>query len=185
MIRFENVSFGYTLRKPVLKDFSLTVHDGEHVVLSGKSGSGKTTVLKLAMGLLKPRSGAVILPENLGISAVFQENRLIPWKSVFENVCLFGRERAASLLKELGLADSADVLPSELSGGMKRRAALARALAHPWELLVLDEAFTGLDGATKEICLKIVRREAEGRMVLMATHDMEEAEALAARKVSL
>ena len=197
MIKLDSVSFWYGLKAPVLKNFSLTIRDGERVCLSGSSGIGKTTVLRLAMGLEKPRHGTVTVPEGLRISAVFQENRLIPWKTVYENVALFAEIPAAEsspagtkdavlrLLRDLGLKSAAGRLPAELSGGMKRRAALARALAHPSGLLVLDEAFTGLDDTTKQLCLAVTNREAAGRMVLLAAHDLTEAAALGARIVTL
>ena len=158
------------------------------------------------MGLEKPGSGRITGTEGLQVSAVFQEDRLIPWKTVLENVALFADEtermataptervrasgnaasaagasdRAAYYLCALGLGDVLHSLPDELSGGMKRRVALARALAHSFDLLVLDEPFTGLDEAAKRNAIELVSREAKGRMLLLATHDLAEAEALGA-----
>ncbi len=193
MLIFDRVTFGYSRKKIILRDFSLTVADGERVSLSGKSGSGKTTVLRLAMGLITPKSGFVRVPGTLRCSAVFQEDRLIPWKTILENTVLFAdetpgttrKEESMRILSMLGIADSADSYPAELSGGMKRRAALARALVRKSDLLILDEAFTGLDDATREACLQCTDREARGRMILMATHDLAEAEFLGARVVPL
>jgi len=192
MIRFDNVSFWYSKGKTVLKDFSMTVKKGERIFLSGRSGSGKSTVLRLLMGLEKPRRGRVELPAEMRMAAVFQEDRLIPWKTVFENVSLFadgpedgaGRdEKVKALLGDLGLKDASGMLPEELSGGMKRRAALARALARKSDLLVLDEAYTGLDEPTLETCLAVTQREAEGRTLLIATHNPREAAFFGAREV--
>lgn len=219
MIIFENISFGYRRGKNVLTGFSMEIPDGGRVCLFGKSGCGKTTVLRLAMGLSRPGSGRITGTEGLAVSAVFQEDRLIPWKTVHENVALFadgpecstadgetstsaskrntsvskrdtaGRAaivsgRAADLLCELGLEGVLHSYPGELSGGMRRRVALARALAHSFDLLVLDEPFTGLDDAAKKNAIALVRRETEGRMLLLATHDLQEAEALGVTDVT-
>lgn len=207
MIAFENVSFGYKRGINVLSGFSLEVPDSGRVCLFGKSGCGKSTVLRLAMGLAKPGSGRITGTEGLAVSTVFQEDRLIPWKTVLENVALFadgmnrgaagasGRahaggnadpaDRAAYYLRALDLGDVLQSFPGELSGGMKRRVALARALAHNFDMLVLDEPFTGLDEAAKRNAIELVNRETAGKMLLLATHDLLEAEALGAEIIKL
>ena len=150
MIRFDHVTFGYEAERPVLRELSLEIPEGGRVCLTGASGQGKTTALRLLLGLEQPQSGAVIRPEGTRFSVVFQEDRLLPWKTALENAALTGSaEDARCWLTELGLGGSLDALPETLSGGMKRRAALARALAHPFDVLVLDEALTGLDDAAK------------------------------------
>ena len=110
---------------------------------------------------------------------------LLPWKTALENAALTGSaEDARCWLTELGLGGSLDALPETLSGGMKRRAALARALAHPFDVLVLDEALTGLDDAAKARCLAAIDRAVGPQKTLvMACHDPAEAAALAARTV--
>lgn len=186
MIRFEHVTFGYALQRPVLRDFSMTVPEGGRVCLTGPSGEGKTTALRLLLGLEKPRKGTVSVPEGVRFSAVFQENRLLPWKTVLENAALFSDEESAHrILSTLGLGDSLDALPEALSGGMKRRAALGRALAHPFDVLVLDEALTGLDGETKRRCLVAIDEAVGRRTLVLATHDAGEARALGAETVTL
>ena len=215
MITFENVSFGYKRGINVLSGFTLEVPDSGRVCLFGKSGCGKSTVLRLAMGLAKHGSGRITGTEGLAVSAVFQEDRLIPWKTVLENVALFadGKDRAAAgesdrvaagasgrahaggnaapadhaayFLCTLGLSDVLQSYPDELSGGMKRRVALARALAHNFDMLVLDEPFTGLDEAAKRNAIELVSRETAGKMLLLATHDLLEAEALGAEIIKL
>ena len=186
MIRFEHVTFGYALQRPVLRDFSMTVPKGGRVCLTGLSGEGKTTALRLLLGLEKPRKGTVSVPEGVRFSAVFQENRLLPWKTVLENAALFSDEESARrILTTLGLGDNLDALPETLSGGMKRRAALGRALAHPFDVLVLDEALTGLDGETKRRCLAAIDEAVGRRTLVLATHDAGEARALGAETVTL
>ena len=207
MIAFENVSFGYKRGINVLSGFSMEVPDSGRICLFGKSGCGKSTVLRLAMGLAKPGSDRITGTNGIAVSAVFQEDRLIPWKTVLENVALFadGADRAAAgasgrahaggnaapadhaayYLCALGLGDVLQSFPDELSGGMKRRVALARALAHSFDLLVLDEPFTGLDEAAKRNAIELVSREAVGKMLLVATHDLAEAEALGAEIIEL
>ena len=181
MIRLEHVTFGYGLQKAVLRDVSLEIPEGGRLCLMGPSGKGKSTVLRLLLGLEKPRRGTVSVPEGTAFSAVFQENRLLPWKTVLENVALFSDgETARRCLTALGLSDSLTAMPDALSGGMKRRVALARALAHPFDMLVLDEALTGLDGGTKARCLAAIDRAVGHRTLVMATHDESEAAALGA-----
>ena len=158
MIRFDHVTFGYEAERPVLRELSLEIPEGGRVCLTGASGQGKTTALRLLLELEQPQSGTVIRPEGTRFSVVFQEDRLLPWKTALENAAL--------------------------SGGMKRRAALARALAHPFDVLVLDEALTGLDDAAKACCLAAIDRAVgPHKTLVMACHDPAEAAALAARTV--
>lgn len=186
MITFENVTFGYSPRRLLLENVNLTLTPGQPLCLWGPSGCGKTTVLRLAMGLEKPRSGQITCPSGLKVSAVFQEDRLIRTKTALENVALFcPREAAEEMLRRLGLGEALHQKPAALSGGMRRRVALARALAHPFDLLVLDEALTGLDDDTRALCLAVIREAAAGKYLLLATHDRVEAEALGAALLAL
>ena len=186
MVQLDRVTFGYVLWKPILRDVSLHIECGQRVCLTGASGKGKTTALRLVMGLEKPRKGAVLLAEGTRISAVFQEDRLLPYKTVLENVALFSDEQAAKKeLCKLGLGGALSVYPQELSGGMKRRAALARALCHEFDLLILDEPLTGLDAESKALCLAAIDEAVGERTLLMVSHDMSEAEALKATCINL
>ena len=186
MVQLDHVTFGYTLWKPILRDVSLHIERGARICLTGVSGKGKTTVLRLIMGLEKPRKGAVLLAGGTRISAVFQEDRLLPHKTAMENVALFSDEQTAcEKLCKLGLADVLSAYPAELSGGMKRRVALARALCHEFDLLILDEALTGLDGDSKAVCLAAIDEAVGERTLLMVSHDPAEAVALGATCIGL
>ena len=184
MIELDRISFSYG-KKHIFTDFSLTLPEGAKIAFTGPSGCGKTTLLRLCCGLLKPQRGSVSgYPRTVGF--VFQENRLIPTLPVLENAAIAGdRGFAAELLEELGLGGELGTLPGELSGGMARRVALVRALCHPSPLLILDEPFTGLDGAMVETAAACVLRTAADRTILAVTHDPREAELLGLETVPL
>ncbi len=172
MIDYKNVSFSYKGKKPVINNFSLTVNEGDRISFKAPSGKGKTTLLRLTMGLEKPESGTVTLSPDIKISAVFQEDRLIPFKTVLQNIELFSnRETALYYLDALGIGDTADKMPDELSGGMKRRVAIARALARDFDLLILDEPVTALDKENVENCLRVIDKRVGDKTLLLVTHD--------------
>ncbi|WP_438447794.1 ABC transporter ATP-binding protein [Gorillibacterium sp. sgz5001074] len=188
-IRLQKVSrrFG-SLR--VLEEFSLSLAQGRIQALLGPSGCGKTTLLHLLAGLLKPESGSVEGTEGLSCSFVFQEDRLLPWATVWENVRFVlestmsheqAEEAARLALEQVGLTAFRNAYPEALSGGMKQRVSLARAMAFSGELLLMDEPYKGLDRELKlglmEDLLSFVRRA--GVTVLLVTHDVEEALLLA------
>lgn len=186
MITFNNVSFKYKNSKEIINNISFDIQSGDRICISGPSGSGKTTILRLIMGLEKPKKGSIERKENITFSASFQEDRLIPLKSAIENVALFSDyDKASTFLCELGLCEEKEKLPEELSGGMKRRVSLARALAHNSDVLILDEAFTGLDSNTKKLCIECIEEHINGRTLIMITHDKEEATALGCRIISM
>lgn len=186
MIKLSNVTFAYKKGEDVIKDLTLHIKEGERVHLLGESGVGKTTVLRLIMGLEKPQKGTVKLKDGAKISAVFQENRLIPTLSTLDNVALFSNtERAVEILTKLGLGEDINSLPAELSGGMKRRAALARALARESDILILDEAMTGLDTANRERVAAVINEYAADRTIVCVTHDKKEAELINAKDAAI
>ncbi|AEF85281.1 aliphatic sulfonates import ATP-binding protein SsuB 1 [Treponema primitia ZAS-2] len=182
-ISVENISFSYG-EKSVFKDLSMEIGEGESpVVILGASGCGKTTLLRLMAGLLKPSSGAVESSDRA--SFVFQENRLLPWYTVLENVSLpietllgkpEAREKARQFLELVSLGDKANAFPTELSGGQAQRAAIARAFAYPSPLLFMDEPFQSLDIPLRLQLMDTVLAllEKEKRLTLLVTHDPRE-----------
>ena len=185
MIRFDRVSFSYGDKK-VLREASFQIEDGEHVVIQGTSGCGKTTLLRLILGLEKPESGTVTVTAPR-IAVSFQEDRLLPYLCVEKNCELFAANKTSvrPMLRSLALEEAADALPSALSGGMARRAALARALCHGGELYLLDEPFNGLDGENAERCAEEILRATEGKTLLAITHHESEAALLRCQKKQL
>lgn len=181
MIELKNVSFFYGERE-ILSDFNLRVENGQCVCLKGYSGCGKTTVLRLVLGLEKPAAGEIIKPERP--SVVFQEDRLIPSLTLKKNILLpleKGRyESALELIYEAGLKDALSKRVAELSGGMKRRAAIVRAVAFQGDALIIDEPFNGIDAENREIMAKMIKREflEKGKPVLMVSHIPADAEVL-------
>ena len=169
--------------KEVLADVSLQVGRGGLVCLFGPSGIGKSTILDVVAGLRHPRHGSRTV-DTQRIGYAFQEPRLLPWRSVFQNVriALSGwlseaeaSSQATAWLRRFGLGDAMDRLPAELSGGMRRRANLARAFAAAPELLLLDEPFAFLDGQACSVLADAIREQHRaGVTVLMVAHVMEQ-----------
>lgn len=167
-------SFG---EKAVLRDLSYAFPVGITCVL-GPSGCGKTTLLRILSGLEAPTAGEILGLEGKKISAVFQEDRLFENLTAEKNVLLtarhgFTRADAQALLASLGLNDGAARVRT-MSGGMRRRVAVARALAADFDLLLLDEPCTGLDGETRENVLRIIRSACAGKTAVCVTHDPED-----------
>lgn len=164
----------------VLQDFTATLCPGKMTALMAPSGGGKTTLLRILMGLEEPDGGRIEGLQGLRLSAVFQENRLCMALDPVANIRLvnaaLSREEAVAALTAVGLGDSISKRASELSGGMCRRVAILRALMAPYDLLLLDEPFQGLDQKTKLLVMEDTRRRCEGRTVLFITHDPSELE---------
>ena len=200
LVEFEQVSFSYDGR-PVLSDVSLSIRRGQVVAIMGGSGSGKTTLLKLIGGQIKADQGSVkIEGEDLGdldearlyrlrrkLGMLFQFGALFTDLSVFDNVAFPLRERTnlpESMIRDLvlmklqtvGLRGVANQMPSELSGGMARRVALARAIALDPRVMLYDEPFTGLDPISLAITGRLIRElnDALGTASIVVTHDVAE-----------
>ena len=208
-VHVEGVAMTFRTKKGpfvALHDIDLSVQRGDFITLIGHSGCGKTTLLNLVAGLLKPTSGILLCagreiagpgPER---GVVFQNHSLLPWLDCFDNVHLavervFGGSESKADLKRrthealalVGLAHAEHKLPHEISGGMKQRVGIARALAMQPKVLLLDEPFGALDALTRaklqDELLKIVA--ATGSTVLMVTHDVDEAVLLSDRIVMM
>lgn len=168
--------------KKVWDGLSLTLPEGQCTALMGPSGCGKTTLLRILMGLDRQDSGTIEgVPPR--ISAVFQEDRLCTGFSPVENVriAMPGRSRTDDIrehLTRLGLGNSLDKPVESLSGGMKRRVAIARAYLAPSQMIFLDEPLHGLDDETKQAVIAWMQEMRQGRTVLLVTHDQREAELL-------
>ncbi len=185
MIKINNLTFSYG-DKNIFNDFSFEIKNGEKIWLSGPSGCGKTTLIKLILGLLKAQKGE-IKTGGLTPSVVFQENRLLPFYTVMQNIELLGgdKEKAKEILLALGISETENLYPSSLSGGMKRRAAIARALSVPFDLLILDEAFNGIDEKNLQSACDCIKNFTHGKTVILITHNPEEAKLLGAKKVEI
>ena len=169
--------------KQVLDGCTLRLKAGEHIALMGPSGCGKTTLLRIALGLQDPESGTARRTSERA-AAVFQEPRLLPWRTAAENVNLVLSDRDETLpearewLKRLELSDAGELYPAELSGGMQQRVSIARALAASPSLLVLDEPFKAMDSALRERVIGLTAETAKAAAILLATHSEDEARAL-------
>lgn len=165
---------------PVLRDINLTFRDGGCYCLMSPSGSGKTTLLRILMGLEQPDEGTLEVDiEPAAVSAVFQEDRLCESFSPLENVMMCaGRSIKASLVRQemekLLPAKCLDRPVSTLSGGMKRRVAVYRALLTPSDVLVMDEPFTGMDEELKHSVIAYIREKQAGRILILSTHQEED-----------
>lgn len=199
LLDLRQIVFGYHNEEPLLQCFDLHVDRGEFVALLGPSGCGKSTLLNLAAGLLEPLEGEVdfdgapLQGLNRKVGYMTQGDTLLPWASVASNITLPlelrstpAHERADKLeraLKLVNLSEARDKYPSELSGGMKRRALLARSIIYDPPMLLMDEPFGALDAQLREaLHLELLGTiERTGQSVLFVTHDISESILLADR----
>ncbi|AKG37803.1 taurine ABC transporter ATP-binding protein [Paenibacillus durus ATCC 35681] len=192
---------GGKVLKQALDDINMKLEPGELVVVLGPSGCGKTSLLNIIAGYLRPTRGTITIngqrhtaPDS-DVGVVFQQANLFPWLSLARNI-EFGlrmkgmpkarrKERVAYFLEMMGLTSSAGLLPHQLSGGMKQRAAIARTLAAEPEIVLLDEPFSALDALTRENMQAHLRQiwSRTGKCMFFITHDVDEALLLASRLV--
>ena len=200
-VRFENVSISYGA-KQVVKDFSLSVNDGEIMGIIGPSGCGKTTLIRALCGLIKPEKGNIyindqlvfsdekrinVAPERRGIGVVFQDYAVWPHLSVWDNVCYPMKKhkvpkeeiakRAAYALEQVRMTGYEKHMPAQLSGGQQQRVAIARSLVSSDELIVLDEPITNLDAKLREEMILEIQmiQQNIGTTIIYITHDQEAA----------
>ena len=159
--------------KTVFEGLSLRIETGEWTVFTGASGLGKTTLLRVLAGLEQPDAGEVTGLEGLKKSFVFQENRLLDRASALDNVLCVApdRDRALHMLARMGLETEFAKPAAQLSGGMRRRLAIARALAYGGDVFFLDEPLRELDKGTEKQTAQALREELNGKTVLLITHD--------------
>lgn len=170
----------------VLEDVTLTFQDGKTTCILGPTGCGKTTLLHIVSGLVEPDSGDIDGFKDSKISFVFQEDRLIEWKSVMENLIFVLKGKMDKnliypfimyKLKDLHLDEYANYLPSQLSGGMRQKISILRAFSYPSEVFLLDEPFKSLDVQSKRQAMDFFKElmAMEKRCAILVTHDMDEA----------
>ena len=200
ILSLENISYSYHNLKgetPALSEISFQVAEGEFLAIVGPSGCGKSTLLSIIAGLLKAESGTLSFRDSSSIGYMLQHDHLFEWRSIYQNVIL-GLELHKTLteenidyvlrlLKEYGLYSFKDKKPSELSGGMRQRAALIRTMAVRPDILLLDEPFSALDFQTRMTVSadigNIIR--STGKTAILITHDLSEAITLADRVIVL
>ena len=186
-IRHLNLFYG---KHQALKDINMQVKRNEITALIGPSGCGKTTLLHILLGIVKADSGTVKGFSGKRFSAVFQENRLFEFLTAAENVEVVQRkpqnpEKIREILKEILPEASLDQKTGEFSGGMKRRAAIARAMLADSDVIVMDEPLTGLDETTRNQVISFILKYRRDRTLLFSTHQEKEVELFHAEKILL
>lgn len=176
--------------RSVLENINLTFLDGGIYALMGASGRGKTTLLHILLGLIKPDGGTITGWEDKDFSAVFQENRLCEFLTAAENISIVQKEPASpeeinAILAEILPKESLDQPVWEYSGGMKRRAAIARALLSQSDILIMDEPFTGLDENTREHVIAFILKYRRGRTLIFSTHQEEDVKQFGGERILL
>lgn len=176
MISVRNLSKAFD-GKTVLSDFSVGFRVGEATCIMGPSGIGKTTFLRILAGLEKADSGEIAGLDGKKKSFIFQENRLLPWLSLYDNMRFVtdDSEKIETALRQTGLWDDRGKMPDALSGGMARRATIARAAAFGGDVFFIDEPLYGLDVRTSQEILSLIKETIRGKTAFIVTHSPEEA----------
>lgn len=206
LLELKNISFAYhsmSGETPALSDINFTIEEGEFVAVVGPSGCGKSTILNLISGLVKPESGSIFVKgepleeSGLNIGYMLQKDHLFEWRTIYRNVILGleiqkklnqkTRANVEEMLKTYGLDEFRDARPSQLSGGMRQRAALIRTLALEPALLLLDEPFSALDYQTRLSVADDIGQilKEQKKTALLVTHDISEAISMADKVVVL
>ncbi|MEC9485293.1 MAG: ABC transporter ATP-binding protein [Candidatus Izemoplasma sp.] len=204
MIQLKDITFSYDIKTPVLNDFNLTLKPGEIIAVQGKSGIGKSTVLRLIAGLETPDSGHIFLDgvcindvpaHKREVGYVFQNNALFPHLTVEKNIA-YGiynlsrneqQKRIQKIAKKLDIIELLKRYPHEISGGQKQRVAIARTLVTEPKVLLLDEPFSALDAELKSQIQFDIKRVLQSLHIttILVTHDINDALALEARIVNI
>ncbi len=200
ILTLENLGYSYHTPEgevPALRAINLALAPGEFISIAGPSGCGKSTLLSLIAGLLKPETGTINVKSNNSIGYMLQRDSLLEWRTVYNNILLGleiqnkkntgSLEFVERLIKDYGLSSFKDAHPSQLSGGMRQRAALIRTLALKPDILLLDEPFSALDYQTRlevsDDIGKIIRNE--NKTAILVTHDISEAIAMGDKVIIL
>lgn len=195
MINIDLETIYYEPECPVLKNVRLDIKEGEIVALTGPSGIGKSTILKILAGIHDKYTGMVEMPEDARIAFISQNKCLLPWKNVYKNICLLckvkgmdiQKEKVANLIENLGLTGLEKKYPIFLSGGQYQRAALGQVFLYEPDILLMDEPFSALDSQTKKEVMDVFLKLHNERKIttLMVTHNLEEAKYLKSRIINL
>jgi NitT/TauT family transport system ATP-binding protein len=195
MITLNTTTIYYKPGQPILKDISFTVNQGEIAALTGASGIGKSTILKMIAGIHTGYQGEVCTPKQSRIAFISQNNSLLPWKTVYENIILLQKVKHRQvdinsvkvLIQNLGLSGLEKQYPLFLSGGQYQRTALGQAFYYEPDIILMDEPFSALDSETKKEIqdLFLNLQKQHNITTLFVTHNKEEAEYLGARIINL
>lgn len=187
-ICIRNITKSYG-EKTVFKNLNLKIESGKITCIMAPSGAGKTTLLRMMMGLEKPDRGSIVGLSEKRFSAVFQEERLCEGMTAAGNIRLVNPSLTADQirneLQRLGMYDCENQPVSELSGGMRRRVSILRALLAEYDVLFMDEPFKGLDSTLKKDVITSVMEKTVGKTVIVVTHDRSEADLLRAEIINL
>lgn len=186
MLAIRNLKKGYNTQIPIFENFNLIIEENKITCILGPSGIGKTTLLNVISGITDADSGDLSDFKNRNFSYIFQEPRLLRWKTVYDNINfvlkdLYPKKEAGQITNKyidmVGLTKFRDYYPNNISGGMIQRVSIARAFAYPSEILIMDEPFKSLDMKLKKNLINsfINLWEIDHRTIIFVTHDMEEA----------